>query len=133
LSKAPNLNFVGNIEGRDMLTHSADVVVADGFVGNILLKFGESVASILPQMVGTEMATLKMDEDEQGTVFRALKGVKARFDYQEYGGAPLLGVDGNVIIGHGGSNEHAIENMIMDAAEMVREDVSGSISAALSG
>jgi len=133
LAKTPNLNFVGNIEGRDMLTHAADVVVSDGFVGNILLKFGESVASILPQMIGAEMASLKMSEQDQGTVGRALRGVAARFDYQQYGGAPLLGVDGNVIIGHGGSNEQAIENMIFNAAEMVREDVSGSISAALAG
>jgi glycerol-3-phosphate acyltransferase PlsX len=133
LGKAPNLNFVGNIEGRDMLMHAADVVVSDGFVGNILLKFGESVASILPQMIGAEMQKLKMDEKDQGTVGRALKGVRARFDYQEYGGAPLLGVNGNVIIGHGGSNERAIENIIMNAAEMVREDVSASISAALAG
>jgi len=133
LAKTPNLNFVGNIEGRDMLTHAADVVVSDGFVGNILLKFGESVASILPQMIGAEMVSLKMNEQDQGTVARALRGVAARFDYQQYGGAPLLGVDGNVIIGHGGSNEQAIENMIFNAAEMVREDVSGSISAALAG
>ena len=116
-----------------MLTHGADVVVTDGFVGNILLKFGESVASILPQMIGAEMNSLKMSEKEQGTVVKALRGVKARFDYQEYGGAPLLGVNGTVVIGHGGSNEQAIENMIFNAAEMIREDVSGSISAALSG
>jgi glycerol-3-phosphate acyltransferase PlsX len=131
LAKTPHINFVGNIEGRDMLSHAADVVIADGFVGNILLKFGESVASMVPQMVGAEMMNLKMNEKEQGIVARALRGVAARFDYQEYGGAPLLGVDGNVIIGHGGSNEFAIENMISNAAEMVREDVSGSISAAL--
>lgn len=132
LSEAPGLNFIGNIEGRDVLNHAADVVVADGFVGNILLKFGESVASVLPKMVGAEMMRLGMSQEEQGTVAKALNGVKARFDYQEYGGTPLLGVNGTVIIGHGGSNEHAIKNMIMNAEEMVREDVSGSISAALS-
>lgn len=132
LSKAAHLNFIGNIEGRDMLAHAADVVVSDGFIGNILLKFGESVASILPLMIGAEMKSLKMTDKEQSIVVKALKGVKARFDYQEYGGAPLLGVDGTVVIGHGGSNEQAIENMIFNAAEMVREDVSGFISAALS-
>lgn len=133
LSKAPNLNFVGNIEGRDMLTHAADVVVADGYVGNVLLKFGESVASVLPKMVSAEMMSLEMSQEEQAIVIRALRGVKARFDYQEYGGAPLLGLDGTVIIGHGGSNEQAVENMIFNAVEMVTQNVSGSITAALSG
>lgn len=132
LCKAPYINFVGNIEGRDILTHAADVVVADGYVGNVLLKFGESVASVIPKMVGAEMMSLKMSQEEQAIVIRALRGVRSRFDYQEYGGAPLLGVDGTVIIGHGGSNEQAVENMIFNAVEMVREDVSGSISAALS-
>jgi len=133
LIKAPHINFVGNIEGRDMLNHAADVVVADGYVGNVLLKFGESVASVLPKMVGAEMMSLNMSQEEQAIVIKALRGVKSRFDYQEYGGAPLLGVDGTVIIGHGGSNEQAVENMIFNAVEMVKQDVSGSISAALTG
>ncbi|MCH8276029.1 MAG: phosphate acyltransferase PlsX [Bacteroidetes bacterium] len=132
LEKAAHLNFVGNIEGRDLLNHAADVVLTDGFVGNILLKFGESISSVLPKMIGAEMNRLRMPGDEQAIVEKALKGVKARFDYAEYGGGPLLGVDGSVIIGHGGSNALAIENMILNAAEMVREDVSSSISAALS-
>lgn len=132
LQNASHLNFIGNIEGRDILNHAADVVVCDGFVGNILLKFGESIASVLPQMIAAEMAHLKMPREEQLIVGRALSGVKARFDYQEYGGAPLLGVAGNVIIGHGGSSTLALENMILTAVEMVREDVTGSISAALS-
>ncbi len=132
LSTAHHVNFVGNIEGRDIMNHAADVVVTDGYVGNILLKFGESVASVLPQMIGAEMMSLEMSQEEQATVIKALRGVKSRFDYQEYGGGPLLGVDGTVIIGHGGSNEKAVQNMILHAAEMVKEDVTGSISTALS-
>jgi phosphate acyltransferase len=131
LTKAPHINFVGNIEGRDIMGHAADVVVADGFIGNILLKFGESVATVLPTMIGAEMNRLEMSQSEQLTVSRALKGVRDRFDYQMYGGAPLLGVNGTVIVGHGSSNAQAIENMIVNAAEMVREDVAGSIVQAL--
>jgi glycerol-3-phosphate acyltransferase PlsX len=132
LKSEETLNFVGNIEGRDVLRHAADVVIADGYVGNIMLKFGESVATIVPQMVGAEMTRIGMSPEDQQVVARALKGVRDRFDFQEYGGAPLLGVNGSVIIGHGGSNELAFENMITHAAEMVRENVSESISEALS-
>jgi glycerol-3-phosphate acyltransferase PlsX len=132
LSTEKDLNFIGNIEGRDVLRHAADSVIADGYVGNIMLKFGESVATVLPRMVGIEMKRLGMGAEEQGVVGKALNGVKAQFDYQEYGGAPLLGVNGTVIIGHGGSNELAFENMVTNAAHMVRDRVSDYISEALS-
>lgn len=131
LSEAKGLGFVGNIEGRDLLRHAADVVVCDGFVGNILLKFGESVASVLPRMIGAEMQRLGMTPEEQGTVGKALKGVKDRFDYEEYGGMPLLGVDGTVIIGHGGSSAYAIKNMILSADAVVRNRVAESIAAVM--
>lgn len=131
LSDAPGLTFVGNIEGRDLLRHAADVVVCDGFVGNILLKFGESVASVLPKMIGAEMQRLGMTTEEQMVVSRALKGVRDRFDYEEYGGMPLLGVDGTVIIGHGGSSALAVKNMILSADAVVRNRVAASIAAAV--
>lgn len=131
LSDAEGLNFVGNVEGRDLLMHRADVIVCDGFVGNTLLKFGESVASVLPRMLGQEMRRLGMSEEEQGIVARAFAGVRARFDYEEFGGAPLLGVNGAVLIGHGGSGEQAFSNMVHAAVEMVRENVTESIGAAL--
>jgi len=131
LSAAEGLNFVGNIEGRDIMNHAADVIVCDGFVGNILLKFGESVSSVLPKMIGAEMMKLKMPAEEQAVVAKALNGVKARFDYKEFGGAPLLGVDGTVFIGHGGSDGYAIKNLILAADKMVRERVSETIAEAL--
>lgn len=131
LSEADGLNFIGNIEGRDILMHRADVIVCDGFVGNTLLKFGESVASVLPQMLGQEMRRLGLSEDEQAVVARAFAGVRARFDYEEFGGAPLLGVNGTVLIGHGGSGELAFSNMVHAAVRMVRENVTESIGAAL--
>jgi glycerol-3-phosphate acyltransferase PlsX len=128
LSESNNLNFVGNIEGRDIMEHAADVVVCDGFVGNILLKYGESVASVLPRMIGAEMHRLGMNEAEQMAVAKALGGVKARFDYKEFGGAPLLGVDGTVFIGHGSSNGYAIKNLTLAADKMVRRSVSETIA-----
>ncbi|NNF04094.1 MAG: phosphate acyltransferase PlsX [Rhodothermales bacterium] len=131
LSEADGLNFIGNVEGRDLLMHRADVIVCDGFVGNTLLKFGESVASALPQMLGQEMRRLGMSEDEQAIVARAFAGVRARFDYEEFGGAPLLGVNGAVLIGHGGSGEQAFANMVHAAVELIRENVTESIGEAL--
>lgn len=131
MSNAEGLNFIGNVEGRDVMRHAADVLVCDGFVGNILLKYGESVASVLPQMIGAEMRRLGMTDDEQKIVERALSGVKVRFDYKEYGGAPLLGVDGTVFIGHGSSNGYAIKNLVLAADKMVRERVSEKIASVM--
>lgn len=131
LQAADGLNFVGNIEGRDVMKHAADVVVCDGFTGNVLLKFAESVASILPQMIGAEMMRLSMPPEEQAVVAKALGGVKARFDFREFGGMPLLGVDGTVIIGHGGSDAKAIKNMILAADTMITHDVTGQIAGAV--
>jgi glycerol-3-phosphate acyltransferase PlsX len=131
LHQADGLSFVGNIEGRDVMAHAADVVVCDGFAGNILLKFGESVASILPTMIGAEMMRLGMPAEEQAIVAKALGGVRARFDYKEFGGMPLLGVDGSVLIGHGGSDATAIKNMILAADTMISHKVSERIAASV--
>jgi len=131
LQAATGINFRGNIEGRDLMQHAADVVVCDGFVGNIMLKLGESIATEVPRMIADEMKRQQMSPDEQRVVGRALEGVARRFDYQEYGGVPLLGVNGNVIIGHGGSTARAIRRMVEAAVELVREDVVGHITATM--
>ncbi|MEX0599614.1 MAG: phosphate acyltransferase PlsX [Rhodothermales bacterium] len=131
LSAEAHLNFRGNVEGRDLLHHAADVVVCDGFVGNILLKFGESVASAFPHMIAEEMARQKLSDENQKAVAAVLSAVRKRFNYEEYGGAPLLGVNGNVIIGHGGSTARAFERMILTAAEEAREGVVGAIADAI--
>lgn len=123
LESNESVNFSGNIEGRDILPHAVDVVVCDGFVGNVILKLGESIASVLPKLIGMEMHRLGLGAEEQQTVARTLAGVKKKFDYEEFGGAPLLGVDGNVMIGHGGSTARAIENMILGGAMLVRQGV----------
>ncbi len=129
LQTTPGVNFCGNIEGRDLMRHAADVVVCDGFVGNVMLKLGESVATTFMKMVEAEMARHGLSPEEKMTVGKVLKGIRRRFDYEEYGGAPLLGVNGNVLIGHGGSSGRAIELMILNAARMVEHNVSGSIAA----
>jgi glycerol-3-phosphate acyltransferase PlsX len=131
LSDAPGINFKGNVEGRELMHHVADVVVCDGFVGNVMLKFGESIATAFPHMVAEEMARQNLSDEEMSLVVRVLSAVRKRFNYEEYGGAPLLGVDGHVLIGHGGSSSRAVERMILTAAEEARGDVAGAIARAL--
>ena len=131
LQAAEGFRFVGNIEGRDVMRHAADVFICDGFVGNVLLKFGESISSALVQLVGQEMQRQGLAEQEQALVSQVLHSVKQRFNPDEYGGAPLLGVDGNVLIGHGSSSARAVERMIHVAAEVAQQDVAGSIAQTL--
>ena len=120
------INFIGNIEGRDILAghdkHGAvDVVVCDGFVGNVVLKFYESVARLILRMVRRDAPQL-LERDDIRTVFRAL-------DYSEYGGAPLLGVRGVSIICHGSSSSNAIKNAVRVAVQSVRSNLSQHIAA----
>jgi glycerol-3-phosphate acyltransferase PlsX len=117
LTEAPGINFVGNVEGRDIIQGVCDVVVAEGFVGNVLLKFYESVAEFIIGMLCKETDT-RVDGPEITEVFRVL-------DYSEYGGAPLLGVGGVSIICHGESSPKAIRNAVGVAARAVR---SGMVS-----
>lgn len=131
LREQPDLHFRGNIEGRDLMHHAADVVVCDGFVGNVMLKLGESMPAALTEMVRQEMERQGLTEEERAVVARVLHGVQQPFNYEEFGGTPLLGVAGNVLIGHGGSSARAIERLILTAAEVAQQDVAGSIAAAL--
>jgi glycerol-3-phosphate acyltransferase PlsX len=131
LLKASRLNFKGNVEGRDVLKGTVRVVICDGFTGNIILKFAESVPGFLKAKLraaaGRSLGTKLL-----AAVSRSfLSSVFKEMDYQEYGGVPLLGVNGVSIIGHGGSTARAVRNMIFKAEEMVRHDVNGKIAAAL--
>ncbi|MEJ2539587.1 MAG: phosphate acyltransferase PlsX [Gemmatimonadota bacterium] len=108
----PVLDFVGNVEGREIIQGACDVLVADGFVGNVLLKFYESVAQFITGLLRDEVDRAGFELDLERT-FRVL-------DYSEYGGAPLLGVDGVTIICHGGSSPKAIRNAVQVAAQAVR-------------
>lgn len=125
-------DFVGNLEGRDILAAKADVFVADGLVGNLLLKFGESIASDLKPLVAHAMAKLKLDESQQHLVAKVLATTFQPFEYQRVGGVPFLGVNGVSLVGHGKSNPEAIKNMILHAAKMVEARINERIVAALS-
>jgi glycerol-3-phosphate acyltransferase PlsX len=131
LAEHGELHFVGNIEGRDIMHHAADVIVCDGFVGNIVLKLGESLRTALPELLRAEIKAQGLGPDEIGLIQRVFGNVTKPFSYEEYGGVPLLGVDGTAVVGHGGSSARAIAAMIRRAAECARQDVSGAIATAL--
>jgi glycerol-3-phosphate acyltransferase PlsX len=127
------LHFVGNVEGRDILRGGVDVVVCDGFVGNIVLKFGESIPSFLKAKF-LRYASRGPREKLVALLARGgLRSVMQEMDYQEAGGVPLLGVNGVSIIGHGGSSARAIKNMIFLAEKTVVQDVNGRIQDSLHG
>lgn len=127
LLQETDLNFIGNIEGSDVLTHGADVVVCDGFVGNIMLKFGESMVPVLKSFLKTRIfSSLRY---KIGALFMKPLGMDfARtFDYEQYGGASLLGVDGTIIISHGSSSATAMANGIGSATTLIKENINGLI------
>lgn len=111
LAESDELNFIGNIEGRDIFTGVADVIVCDGFTGNIVLKEAEGIFTLMKK-----------------------RGIKDdyfdRFNYENYGGTPILGVKGNAIIGHGISNDIAVKNMLLHAYEVVRTELTDKINEA---
>jgi glycerol-3-phosphate acyltransferase PlsX len=127
LLEKSDLNFVGNIEGRDVFAGKADVVVTDGFVGNVVLKFTESVFyyinDLIREGVGTHVSA-KIGALLMRPVFR---GMKRTLDYAEYGGMPLLGVNGVVIISHGKSSSRAIKNAILAAGRFAAGGVNEKI------
>ncbi|TAE30120.1 MAG: phosphate acyltransferase PlsX [Candidatus Kapaibacterium sp.] len=131
LLKESSLNFAGNIEGRDILMGAVHVVVCDGFVGNIVLKFAESMLTFLKAKF-TAFAEKSFGQKlMMGAAKPALKGALTGMNYEEYGGVPLLGVNGVSIIGHGKSTPLALKNMILRAEEVVRKEVNRSIETAL--
>ncbi len=131
LIKKTNLNFAGNVEGRDILKGSVHVVVCDGFVGNILLKFGEGVLSFLKYKFKDYASKGFINKLKVGIVRNAMRTILKDFDYQEYGGVPLLGVNGISIIGHGSSTPKAIKNMVLRAKEMYDKNLVQKIESSL--
>lgn len=120
LKEAP-LNFIGNIEARDILFGETDVIVCDGFVGNAILKFGEGLGQALFTMISREVKRSLRTRIGAALLLPALRGLKKQVDYTEYGGAPLLGVQGISIICHGSSNAQAIKNAIKVAIRCANE------------
>jgi phosphate acyltransferase len=123
----PQMNFIGNVEGRDVLKGTADVVVCDGFTGNVILKFAESVVGMLLQTVRREREKSLKIQIGAMLLKPVFKRLRARFNYEEYGGAPLLGVNGICVIGHGASSPLAIKNAIKVAAESARRRINAHI------
>ena len=126
-----SINFIGNVEGRDLFNGTADVVVCDGFVGNVALKTSEGVAKLVS--VSLREALKSTVTSQVGALLSraAFADFKKRLDYSEYGGAPLLGVRGVCIVGHGSSNDRAVMNGIRVAAEFAQADLNSGIEAAL--
>jgi len=114
MKDSEDFNFVGNVEGRDLFNESADVIVCDGFTGNIVLKQAEAFYAL------TKKRGL---QDEYFD----------RFNYENYGGTPILGVNGAVMIGHGISNDKAIKNMLLHTAEVIEAKLSEKIKTAFQG
>jgi len=131
LLKNSSLNFLGNVEGRDILKGTAPVVVCDGFVGNIILKFGESVPSFLKSKLMAYAEDNFLRKGLLGLVRGALKAALKDMDYEEHGGVPVLGVNGVTIIGHGKSTPKAIKNMILKAAEVAKAGINQHIEQTL--
>ena len=118
LRKLP-LDFIGNVEGRDLYNGRVDVIVCDGFIGNVALKISEGMVEAITSLLRQAFASSLTSKAGYLLSRKALRGFKKRVDYSEYGGAPLLGVKGVAMIAHGGSSANAIKNAIRVAAEFV--------------
>lgn len=129
LLEKSNLNFIGNVEGRDIMKGDTDVIICDGFTGNIVLKFAESVLSLLKTKFKNYSDRGFVNKIKVGMAYGTLKEILKDFDYQEYGGVPLLGVNGISIIGHGRSSPRAIVNMALRAEQMARAGINDIIAA----
>jgi glycerol-3-phosphate acyltransferase PlsX len=121
------INFVGNVEGNDIVNGTTDVVVCDGFVGNVILKLTEGIGDMIFELIKYELAQSKMAKLGMIFALPALKRFKERVNYEEYGGAPLLGINGTCIIGHGKSNANAIKNAVRVASEFIYHKVNNHI------
>jgi glycerol-3-phosphate acyltransferase PlsX len=122
LLKASPLNFIGNVEGRDIYRGSADVIVCDGFTGNVVLKTSEGLVDTVEQLLGDELRGTFSSQVGYLLSRRAYRRFRRRVDYSEYGGAPLLGVAGLAIIAHGRSSAKAIRNAIAMAYRFATSD-----------
>jgi glycerol-3-phosphate acyltransferase PlsX len=128
LEQAP-IRFIGNVEGRDVANDKSDVIVTDGFTGNIFLKTMEGAAQVVARYAMEELS--KLDPEVQEAALPALLRVRERLDYETYGGAQLLGVSGVVVIAHGSSSRVAIANALAMARDGAERDLPGRLAAGL--
>jgi len=132
LLQKSHLNFIGNVEGKDIFSGKCDIIVCDGFVGNVALKVSESAAEAIQVFLKRHLLSNIWGKIGLLFLLPSLKRFKKDIDYAEYGGAPLLGVDGVVIIGHGRSNIRAIKNAIRVAKEEVERKFNEKVLEAIS-
>jgi glycerol-3-phosphate acyltransferase PlsX len=125
------INFIGNIEGRDIPADGADVVVCDGFVGNVVLKLSEGLAETLLGLIRTQMTSSLLNKLAAAVLLPGLRKTFRRLDYAEYGGVPLLGVNGAAIVSHGRSNAKAIKNALRVARQTQETGVVTAIAEGL--
>lgn len=129
LLEASPVNYIGNVEGKDLFHNVADVVVADGFVGNVVLKTGEGMASDLGKVIKESiLGGSIVTKLGAALVAPALRKLRAKFNYETYGGAPLLGLRGNCLVTHGRASRNAIKHAIRAAADEAENDVIGKIT-----
>ena len=127
LLKESQLNFIGNVEGKDIPAGLADVVVTDGFTGNVYIKGAEGVASMIQKMLRREIEKRPLAVVGAVLARGAFRALRTRLDYREFGGGPLLGVNGIVIVAHGRSDAYAIRNAIRVAKQAAEKNIVGVI------
>ena len=126
------INFIGNIEGRDIPVGGADIVVCDGFVGNVVLKLSEGLAESLIKLLRTQMTSTLPNKLAAAVLKPSLSKAFKRLDYAEYGGVPLLGINGSAIVSHGRSNAKAIKNALRVARQTAETGIATRIADGLS-
>lgn len=131
LLKNADLNFIGNIDGKDIFSGRVDVVVCDGFTGNVILKTSEGLADAIIKMLKREIAHLAVGRIAYLLMKPALRNFKKKTDYDEYGGAPLLGINGTCIISHGRSTAKAIRNAMRVASDLAEKEVHETVATAI--
>ncbi len=130
LLKGSPINFIGMVESKEIVSGRVDVIVCDGFVGNLILKFGESVSSFVIDLLKRELTKNLLIRLASFMLWPAFLSFRKEIDYEEFGGAPLLGVNGICFKAHGRAKAKAIRNAIRLACEAVKEDILGCIKAA---
>ena len=132
LAAAEGLRFIGNIESRDLVSGHADVIVTDGFTGNVALKLAEGLVQLLFGAIRDAARSSLLARIGGALLLPSLRGVRDRLDYRQYGAAPLLGVDGVVLVGHGRSDERAVASAIRSARHAVDQGRLAALAAASS-
>ena len=131
LREMSSLNFMGNVEGRDVFSGAVDVIVTDGFTGNVMLKLSEGLTDAMLSMIKRELTASAVTKAGAMLAKPAFRNIKKRLDYSEHGGAPLLGVRQIVIIGHGSSNSRAIRNAIRNVKEFSESRAAAAIESGI--